>query len=134
MSSPSLSRGVETTLSVTRFDKTIDNHHWRFLQRPTRSQSAHVEHQRGRRGSRLARRSSPASAILSRISVSRESFTSSLVVLPFWSRLSTSRTSARCPVSSWKPDRVDVQLVAGDVLGLGALGGLEVNDRRLAGV
>jgi hypothetical protein len=31
-------------------------------------------------------------------------------------------------------DGVDVQLVAGDVLGLGALGGLEVDDRGFAGV
>ena len=68
------------------------------------------------------------------MSVSRESFTSSLVVLPFSSRLSTSSTSARAAGQFLVADRVDVELVAGDVLGLGALGGLEVDDRRLAGV
>ena len=67
------------------------------------------------------------------MSVSRESFTSSLVVLPFSSRLSTS-TGRRAPGEFLVADGVDVQLVAGDVLGLGALGGLEVDDRRLVGV
>lgn len=31
-------------------------------------------------------------------------------------------------------DRIDVQLIAGNVLGLRTFGGLEVDDRRLAGV
>ena len=50
-------------------------------------------------------------------------------VLPSSSRLRTSTTSRRAG-ELLIADRVDVELVAGDVLGLGARGGLEVDDRQ----
>ena len=112
----------------------IDNDHWRFLHRPARSQSSQVEHQEVRRGSRLARRSSPASAILPLISLSRESFTSLSWCLALLVEVEHLEDVRALPGQLLVADGIDVQLVAGDVFGLGALGRLEVDDRRLAGV
>jgi hypothetical protein len=96
---------------------------------------SHVEHQDVRRGNRLARRSSPATAILSFMSVSKESFTSSLASgLPLLVEVEHLEHVCAAAGQFLVTDGVDVQLVAGDVLGLGAFGGLEVDDRRLTGV
>ena len=68
------------------------------------------------------------------MSVSRESFTSSLVVFALLVEVEHLEHVGAAAGQFLVADRVDVELVAGDVLGLGALGGLEVDDRRLAGV
>ncbi len=88
----------------------------------------------GRRGRLLSRSASPASRICARTAVRSGSSTCSRVVLPFSSRFSTSIRSAELAGELLVADGVDVELVAGDVLGLGAVGGLEVDDRHLAGV
>ena len=73
-------------------------------------------------------------AILSWMSVSRESFTISLTFCALLVEVEHLEHVGALAGQLLVADRVDVQLVAGDVLGLGALGGLEVDDRRLAGV
>ena len=68
------------------------------------------------------------------MSLSRESFTSLPGGLALLVEVEHLENIRALPGQLLVADRVDVQLVAGDVLGLGALGRLEVDDRRLAGV
>ena len=65
-----------------------------------RSHLPHCSPQTGSRGRLFSRSESPASLIRARTAMSSGSSTSSRMVLPFSSRLSTSMRSARWPVSS----------------------------------
>lgn len=106
----------------------IDNNDWRSRQRPTRSQSAHVEHQRGKPGQPVG---SQIVASLGDLvaDVGEQGLVHHLPdVLALLVEVEHLDEVRALSGQLLEADRVDVQLVARDVLSLGALGGLEVDD------
>ena len=104
-------------------------------QRQTRSHDPQAwSSHKGSLGRLFVRKASPPRWILSRTAASSGSSTGSLVVLPFSSEVQdldeAGGLAGRVPGSH----RVDVELVACDVLGLHSLRGLEIDDRDLAGI